>query len=427
MEHTHGYVTDVGYPAFFHRQMLPAWLSASGRFLGRCTPDASARFSFLELGCGIGVNLLVAAASHPQASFVGVDFNRAHLALAREGAVAAGLDNVRFVEADFSAFATANRERFDYVASHGVWSWVAPEQRAALMDCVAGALAPGGLFYLHYMCHPGSTDLVPVQHLLAMLARHLEGNSSERAQAAVRLLLQLGEAGAFVEQPRVLDKIRALATKDPAHLAHEFLTDHWEPQHAARVHAQVGGRGLLLLGSAGLFDNLDPSISIPGRLQPALARVRAPMLADALRDMARNSHQRQDLFQMPGGGAGPAGPAPLRLGLLPGARIAGKVSVQTPIGMVHGPEALTRPVLECLAAGPATFQDLARLPVFAGDPQLAAQTVQLLMYGGLLHPQPDTAVPAAATAALQQWFRRRGIGLQLVPACATALMPAAAG
>ncbi|MCD9028804.1 class I SAM-dependent methyltransferase [Luteimonas sp. BDR2-5] len=232
MNRTDGYTTDVSYPAFFHKEMQPVWLSSVVRFLGFAAPDVAKPFTFCELGCGIGINLLVAAASHPQARFVGVDFNERHLRTARDAARSSGLENIEFVHAGFAGFARDNRARFDFVTTHGVWSWIAPEHRASLLECVAAALEPGGLFYLHYMCHPGSTDMLPVQHLLNVFSHHVPGTSAQRAQAGLDLLHQLGEAGLFVDRPAVLARLRKLRETDPNHLAHEFLTDHWRPQHS---------------------------------------------------------------------------------------------------------------------------------------------------------------------------------------------------
>src|SRR3546814_15374578 len=89
-------------------------------------PDARAPFRYLELGCGQGFGLCLLAALYPHGAFVGVDFNPEHIAHARELAHGAGLSNVRFEEADFSALAAqwpADYGQFNYVALHGIYSW----------------------------------------------------------------------------------------------------------------------------------------------------------------------------------------------------------------------------------------------------------------------------------------------------------------
>lgn len=84
MTYAAGYVQDVAYPAHFHREIQPLWLSMLTRFLGSAPPDLTRPYSYCELGCGVGINLLVAAATNPQGQFVGVDFNERHLTIARD-------------------------------------------------------------------------------------------------------------------------------------------------------------------------------------------------------------------------------------------------------------------------------------------------------------------------------------------------------
>ncbi|MGC3985556.1 MAG: methyltransferase regulatory domain-containing protein [Pseudorhodoferax sp.] len=429
MNRADGYTTDVDYPAFFYKEMTPVWLAATARLQGFAAPDVARPFRYCELGCGVGVNLLVAAACHPGAQFVGVDANERHLRVARAAAQAAGLANVEFVQGGFGAFAASGPAPFDFMATHGVWSWIAPQHRAGLLACVQAQLAPGGLFYLHYMCHPGSTDLQELQHLLNLFAPHVPGDSARQLQMGLKLLRQLAGRGMFVDRPGVLRHLQVLETEDPRHLAHEFLTDHWQPQHAADVHQQVGALGLDYLGSADAFNNLDVALSIPGQLQAVVRQTRIPALAETLKDMARNSHQRMDLFQR---AARPLGRQAHAAQLdatvfqaLPGAPAGGAAAFSTPIGPVEVPQALGDAVLQRLAAGPAPFAELARLPACAGQPAALLQVLQLLLMQESVHPAQAASGDGRAQA-LTQWFARNGIALRVLQDRGTAVRTAAA-
>lgn len=426
MTWTDGYISDVRYPAFFYKEMQPLWLSTVAAFQAFRAPEPDSPFALCELGCGVGINLLVSAACHPQAHFVGVDFNAEHLEVARAAALQCGLGNVEFVHADFAAFAEANGRSFDYITCHGVWSWIAPAYRTALLDCVAGSLKPGGLFYLHYMSHPGSTDLLPLQHLLNLCAHHMPGPSPRKAQTGMMLLQQLAQGGLYAGKPEMLRHLAAMASRDPADLAHEFLTDHWQPQHSVDLHQQVAQSGLVLLGSADVFNNLDPSLSIPGKLQDLIRRTAVPALSETLKDMARNTHQRMDLFQKDpqrlAADAFAAHLAAVVFRLMPGAPSQGPVTFETPIGPIIGPEAIFTPLLQRLAAGPASAAELAGLPAFAGDTVAFVQSIQLLMMQHMAHPalqQPQVADDRIASLA--DWFSRSGVALDLVSGCATAI------
>lgn len=432
MSWTAGYVTDTRFPAFFYKEMQPLWLATVARFLGLTPPDVDGAFSLCELGCGEGINLLVAAACHPQASFVGVDFNAAQLDAARDAAAASGIGNVTFVHADFASFAARNQQRFDIVTCHGVWSWVAPEQQARLLDIASRSLAAGGLLYLHYMCHPGSTELAPLQHMLNLCAHHMPGSSVRKVQTGMKLLEQMVEHGAFADQPAMRRHFTNMMRRDPADLAHEFLTDHWRPEHCADLHQRVGAAGLAYVGSADVFNNLDVAVSIPARMQPLIRRTAVPALAEALKDIARNAHQRMDLFQKHPQRADPAAIMgaleAVRLAALPGAPLRGPVTFATPIGPVIGPEAIFTPLLERLATGPARGAELMRLPAFSRDPHALLQAIQLLMMQQMAHPVLDNAAAARERIdQLERCLADRGIALHLIADAGTAMPAAQAG
>lgn len=424
MSWTDGYISDVRYPAFFYKEMQPLWLSAVAGFQGFEAPDAHSAFALCELGCGVGVNLLVAAACHPQSRFVGVDFNEEHLQLAREAAEQCGIANVDFIHADFAKFAANTSDQFDFITCHGVWSWIAPQHRAALREVASRCLKPLGLFYLHYMCHPGSTDLLPLQHLLNLCAHHMPGPSPRKAAVGMKLLEQIAEGGLFADKTGMQRHLANMAKRDPTDLAHEFLTDHWQPQHSVDVHQDVAQSGLTLIGSADVFNNLDPSLSIPGRLQDLIRRTAVQALAETLKDMARNAHQRMDLFQKdpePPGRGVPARFGTTRFQLLRNTPLCGPLTFTTPIGPITGPEAIFTPLLQRLQHRQASGAELSQLPIFSQDTSGLLQAIQLLMMQGIVHPIVEAATPNPQAEALSAWFAKTGVNLSVVPQCATAL------
>ncbi|MBF6629710.1 MAG: methyltransferase domain-containing protein [Comamonas sp.] len=427
MSRVDGYTTDITFPAFFYKEMQPVWISHLLRFEGFQAPDLAGHFRLCELGCGVGVNLLVAAACHPAAQFIGVDFNPQHLEIARTLAQAAGLHNLEFVQADFAQFAASQPQAFDFINTHGVWSWIAPGHQQAMLEVVRQSLKVGGVFYLHYMCHPGSTDLQTLQHFLNVFAPHVPGSSSQQVQMGLKLLQQLAQRGMFADQPNVLRHLEQLQRKDATHLAHEFLTDHWQPQHGVDVHRQVGSTGLQYVCSADVFNNLDVSLSIPGRLQNVVAQTKIAAVAETLKDMARNSHQRMDLFQR----------APqvcsvqeqlqdiqkMGFQLLPNAPKSGAIDFTTPMGNVQGPEALCSPLLGALHQGPQTFAALMQLPPFHDNPALLLQSLQLMMMQSLVHPVNPVASPSLpAVPLLHAALQQQAWGITVMPEMGTATL-----
>ena len=420
-----GYIRDIAYPAHFHREIQPLWLGTMARFLGSAAPALSGSYSWCELGCGVGINLLIAAATDPQGQFVGVDFNEQHLAVARSAAEFIGLSNIRFIHADFGSFARDNNLYFDVIVSHGVWSWIDPAQQQAVLQLVQQFLKPRGLFYLHYMAHPGASQMLSLQKLLLELSRGQQGSSAQKLETGLALLAQMDEAGAFHDQPRLRTGLQTLRQQNLAYLAHDLLAEHWQPQHSADMHRRVSQAGPVYLGSADPFENID-NLSIPGNLQPLLAQQRSMAVRETFKDVARQQHQRRDLFQRSPARLSPAeqvqGMDSIGFCLLPGAAAAVPLSFETPIGAIEGPSAIFTPLLAALNSGPVSFAELRTLPAFAGQLGLLSQSLLMLLWAGHVHPVAATS--PAATPQLQrlvQWIGQQKLALQLVPECATAV------
>lgn len=100
----------------------------------------------LEIGCGTGRNLIVAARRFPQARFTGLDISAEMLATAQRNVARAGLgDRITLVQGDatgFDAAALSGGAGFDRVFLSYTVSMIPDWQRALAM--AAAALAPGG-------------------------------------------------------------------------------------------------------------------------------------------------------------------------------------------------------------------------------------------------------------------------------------------
>jgi SAM-dependent methyltransferase len=110
--------------------------------LGRIEPGAVV----LDLGCGAGTDLLIAAQmTGPAGRAIGVDMTAAMLDRARESADAMGLDNVELHEALIEALPLADAS-VDAVISNGVIDLV--PDKDAVLDEIDRVLRPGGRLQL---------------------------------------------------------------------------------------------------------------------------------------------------------------------------------------------------------------------------------------------------------------------------------------
>ena len=102
--------------------------------------------SVIEIGCGTGRNLIVAARAWPNARFYGIDISEAMLETARKNVAKAGLaDRIVFAQGDATAFdaqALFGVAQFDRVFQSYTLSMI-PDWKGALREG-AGKLAAGG-------------------------------------------------------------------------------------------------------------------------------------------------------------------------------------------------------------------------------------------------------------------------------------------
>lgn len=280
-----GYLTDVSYVRGFQPELVPGELRAVAALNG-FTPPPSTRFSYCELGCGFGDTLIALAAANPGSSFVGIDLAADHIAVARETARMGGVTNVTFLEQDFSSAAGGP---FDYVAAHGVFSWVGPEVRMALVDFATRCLRPGGLLYISYNAMPAWAAVVPLRRLLNAAG----GTTSlERAERGVALARKLAASHFFGDNPFARKALEMIERSGLSYVAHEFLNDYWTPLYFADVARLMHESGLPYVGSLPLFSNYRELVL------PAGSGIETPdrIEYESLKDYALNTSFRRDVF-----------------------------------------------------------------------------------------------------------------------------------
>ena len=129
---------------------------------------------------------------------VGVDFNPTHIVAARALVESARLSNVHFVEASFDELLEprfADLGEFDTIALHGIYSWVAPSVRRAIVKFADAKLKTGGALYVSYNAAPGWMPRAPLQRLVFEYAkRHPAGPRATTADA-LRFAKTVKDAG----------------------------------------------------------------------------------------------------------------------------------------------------------------------------------------------------------------------------------------
>lgn len=236
----------------------PERLWASARAWGHEAPAwRSARV--LEVGCARGYNLLALAAAMPEAHFTGIDRSEKQLAVARQRAQRLGLRNVSLHAASLESL-PEELGPFDYIVAHGVYSWVPPEVREALLRLCAKRLAPGGVAYVSFNTLPGWHALRSVRDLLRFGVEPRLGVRERVAAAravlgafAQGLAAQTGAYPAWLRQ-----ELAVLLGRSDSYLAHEYLSEHNEACYLTEFAGAAQGVGLAYLCDADPARSLAP-------------------------------------------------------------------------------------------------------------------------------------------------------------------------
>ena len=127
------------------------YLLGRDRLIEELAPPAGG--SVLEVGCGTGRNLILAARRYPEARFHGIDISEAMLATARANVARAGLtDRITLAQGDATAFDPAalfGRQAFDRVFISYALSMI-PDWLAAITAAVAATGADGRLHVVDF-------------------------------------------------------------------------------------------------------------------------------------------------------------------------------------------------------------------------------------------------------------------------------------
>jgi len=295
-----GYVTDVEYASGFCRGQSPVLMQLACWLNGIETAAVGEDFAYCELGCGKGLTSLVLAASNPRARFVAVDFNPVHVMHAASVARAARLENIEFLESNFEELVDRRRGRlpqFDFVTLHGVYSWISPAARQAIVRFLNECLKPAGLVYISYNAMPGWASGSPVQRLLKDIAAASFDRSDRKILSAVGFVQKLAAANArtlvgnqFVEA--IVDHANRL---HGAYLAHEYLNEHWSALYHADVARDLSAAKLEFVGSAGLLRNV-PEFRISPEQRELLRGFEGSALQETLWDFCTGRNFRDDVF-----------------------------------------------------------------------------------------------------------------------------------
>ena len=244
---------QVAYPSPMLDDVTPERLRASAILHGFHAPETSSA-SLLEIGCGDGINALAFAASAPQGKAVGFDLSQAAIEKGRALLARTGLSNAELHVGDILSYPREG-EQFDFITCHGVFSWVPPAVRTAILELIAARLKPGGIAYMSYDCLPAAAAKATINRFLRGQLRP-GGSLQQAVDDAVRAIAVLSKnqrrESALREPLRLLSE--GLESFHPGYFYHDWLAEYYDPVDLPALLPVLAERGLALAGSANNYD-----------------------------------------------------------------------------------------------------------------------------------------------------------------------------
>lgn len=252
-----------------------------------------------ELGFGQGLGTAIHAAAS-SVSWSGTDFNPAQAAFAQELNQASGAKAQLFDDAFADFCNRADLPDFDYIALHGIWSWISDENRSIIVDFVKRKLKIGGVLYISYNTLPGWSAAAPLRHLLT---EHAAVMGAEGAGIVKRIDGALG----FVDQlmatnpmyaranPQVAPRFEKLKEQNRHYLAHEYFNRDWHPMYFADMAKWLEPAKLSFACSAHYPDFLD-AINLTAEQQALIKEISDPLFQQTVRDYMINQQFRKDYW-----------------------------------------------------------------------------------------------------------------------------------
>ncbi len=252
------------------------------------------RCRVLELGCGDGANLLSMAQTRPQSSFVGVDASAAAIARGSELAEAAALTNAELRIAQLEAL-PADLGGFDYIVSHGVYSWISPGARGALLACCGERLGPHGIAYVSYNAYPGSHLRDMTREILRYHVRDITdpGARLEQAHRLMQTIVAIEEPSPYARALR--EQMERMLNYSDALLFHDDLAEISTPFYFHELVEHAAVRGLQFLSEADLSESRMEGVpASAGALFEAIAD--DPLAREQYMDFFKNRMFRRTLL-----------------------------------------------------------------------------------------------------------------------------------
>lgn len=281
---TEGYFSNINYTTGYYGALNPQKMIVPLLRAGIQPPEV---FNACELGFGMGLSLNIHAVSG-HAKWYGTDFNPSHALFAQHLANQGARSKVLIADQSFSEF--CNRDdlpEFDFIALHGIFSWISPQNQAIIIDFVGRKLKVGGVLYISYNTLPGWSSNAPIRHLISQLYK----NTSAEQNVESNIKKVLGEADQVIglsprlssKAPMLRESLEKLNQLNMNYVAHEYLNEHWHPLYFSEMNDFLKQAKLDYACSSSYLDDY-PNLIFTQEQKELMAQISDPTLQQTVKD-----------------------------------------------------------------------------------------------------------------------------------------------
>lgn len=289
-------MTDIGYTYGYYSELNTLRIKLAFLHQGLVLPEIG---TACELGFGQGMSVNIHSAASV-AAWHGTDFNPSQASFAQELALTSGSGAELYDDAFEDYARRPGLPDFDFIALHGIWSWVSDENRRVIVDFIRKKLKVGGVLYISYNTLPGLAAFSPMRHLMT---EHAESLGSEgqgivsRIDGAIDFAEKLlGANPRYLEvNPSVAEHFGKMKDRNRDYLAHEYFNRDWHPMHFATMANWLADAKLQYACSAHYIDHLD-NLNLSPEQKELLEEIPDPMFRQSIRDFMVNQQFRKDYW-----------------------------------------------------------------------------------------------------------------------------------
>lgn len=291
-----GYVSDISYTHGYYGELSPLNTTFAITYAGYCVPPIE---SACELGFGQGLSINIHACSQT-VKWWGTDFNPAQAAFAQGLSERCGNQAI-LDDAAFTEFCRRDDlPEFDFIALHGIWSWISDENRQVIVNFLSTKLKVGGVLYISYNTQPGWGAAIPMRDLMTDYVKLMTPPGkgiATRIDEALEFTEKLFATNpAYIKaNPAIPERFKKMKGHDRKYLAHEYFNQDWLPMSFSKINNWLTQAKLSYVCSANLLDQID-TLNLTTEQQGLLNSIPDIIFRQTVRDFMINQQFRKDLW-----------------------------------------------------------------------------------------------------------------------------------